>query len=304
MTPEFMARMGRYWDARYGSYPAIWTVAQEIDNDFYGRYADEAMKPWTSAAEALDRADSYDQPIMPHQEDVSSTTADNSRFASEPWHTGFASQWQQTDGWDRKLAEEYWNSGKPTLAYETPYEDFWTDGRHALSALYKSYLLGMRGYGYGASGLWNDVYSAPGEPLDAGTEYELPARYQWWHTGADRPTAGQLGHGTEFFTSLQWWKLNPRFHDSDWADFGDNEDAYLASDGNATYVALFADGTDRTGTLKGLDTSRSYRASWFDPRTGDRRLIDGRFEIASGTWAAPPKPSSEDWVLLVQKHSR
>jgi hypothetical protein len=31
-TEAFMTRLARYWVARYGAYPVIWTIAQEIDN--------------------------------------------------------------------------------------------------------------------------------------------------------------------------------------------------------------------------------------------------------------------------------
>jgi hypothetical protein len=299
MTPAYMASVARYWDARYGAYPVIWTVAQEIDNDFYGVYSGTAMAPWTAAIEALDAADAYGQPLMPHQETSTETSVGNSRFAAEPWHDGFAAQLQFTDGWNLGTASAYWNSGKPSLAYETPYEDFWTDSRHALSALYKSYLLGFRGYGYGVSGLWNDVYSAPGEPLDAGTDYELPARYQWWFTGANRQTANQLTYGVGFFRGLDWWKLTPRFGDQLWSDFGSG-DNFVASDNNKLYVALFTSAGSGTGTLRQLDPDHYYSAEWFNPRTGQRTTIATGFKATSGRWTAPQRPTAEDWVLSVK----
>ncbi|MFG1911866.1 DUF4038 domain-containing protein [Kribbella sp. NPDC048928] len=300
MTPEYMAAVARYWDARYGAYPVIWTVAQEIDNDFYGVYAGDAMAPWTAAITALDAADAYDQPLMPHQENTDQTSVANSRFGTEPWHDGFAAQLQYTDGWNLGKVAEYWASGKPSLAYETPYEDFWTDGRHALSALYKAYLLGLRGYGYGVSGVWNDVYSAPGEPIDAGTDYELPARYQWWKTGADRETANQLTYGVQFFRGLDWWKLTPHFGDPAWSDFGSGGDNVLASDGNKAYVALFTGAGTTTGTIRKLDPDHYYTAEWFNPRTGQRTPV-GKVEAPAGALMLPQRPSAEDWVLSITR---
>ncbi|MFG1620371.1 DUF4038 domain-containing protein [Kribbella sp. NPDC049227] len=301
MTPDYMAAVARYWDARYGAYPVIWTVAQEIDNDFYGVYAGDAMAPWTAAIKALDAADAYDQPLMPHQENSDQTSVTNSRFATEPWHDGFAAQLQYSDGWNLGKVAEYWASGKPSLAYETPYEDFWTDSRHALSALYKAYLLGLRGYGYGVAGVWNDVYSAPGEPIDAGTDYEMPARYQWWYTGANRQTADQLTHGVQFFRGLNWWKLTPRFGDAAWSDFGANGDNVLASDENRSYVALFTSTGTTTGTIRKLDPDHYYTAAWFNPRTGQRTPISTRVEAAGGSWSVPARPTAEDWVLTVDR---
>lgn len=301
MTPAYMASVARYWDARYGAYPVIWTVAQEIDNDFYGVYSGDAMAPWTAAIEALDAADAYDQPLMPHQENTDQTNVRNSRFAGESWHDGFAAQLQYTDGWKVGLAADYWASGKPSVAYETPYEDFWTDSRHALSALYKAYLLGLRGYGYGVAGLWNDVYSAPGEPLDAGTDYELPARYQWWYTGANRQTADQLTYGARFFRGLDWWKLTPRFGDPAWSNLGSGGDDLLASDANKSYVALFTSAGTLTGTIRKLDPDHYYAGEWFNPRTGQRTSVGTRLEAPGGDLVLPERPSAEDWVLSVER---
>lgn len=307
-TPAYMADLARYWDARYGAYPVIWTVAQEIDKSMYGVYEGEKMAPWTAAIEALDAADDYHHPLMPHQENTDTTTVADSRFGGEAWHDGWATQLQWSDQWDVDVMETYWATDKPVLAYETPYEDFWTDGPHALSALYKSYLSGMRGYGYGISGLWNEVASAPGEPLDAGTEYELldgdgnpTERYQWWYDAINDETGDQLALGAQFFRSLDWWALTPRFADEEWSDFGGTGNKMLATEGDETFVALFADSTSTTGTIRGLAPTYGYVARWFDPRTGESTVLDERVEAPDGSWQVPPKPSTEDWVLTLTK---
>ncbi|MCA4132582.1 DUF5060 domain-containing protein [Arthrobacter sp. M4] len=333
-TPQRMARLAKYWAARYGAYPVIWTIAQEIDATFSGMFVGDAMKPWTAAIESLRASDDYRHPLFPHQESTHLTTARSSRFAHEEWHDGFAAQPQWDDSWDTGILAEYWSSGKPALVYESPYEKFWTDERHALSALYKSYLSGMRGYGYGVSGLWNDVYSPDGAPLDAGTEYQLApeqaavessvvtstekgsgevegpkwlfvptTRRVWWFEGANSATGDQLGYGVRFLCDLDWWKLTPRFTDPAWSDFAAAGRGFLATDENDLYVALFSDGTSRTGTLRGLDTDAEYDARWFDPRTGEFHIIAGVSIGSSGEWAVPHKPSPEDWVLHLHRRA-
>jgi len=37
-SEELMGRLAKYWIARYGAYPVIWTIAQEIDKNNYGAY--------------------------------------------------------------------------------------------------------------------------------------------------------------------------------------------------------------------------------------------------------------------------
>ncbi|MFJ6651502.1 putative collagen-binding domain-containing protein [Microbacterium sp. NPDC091313] len=277
------------------------------------------MRPWRGAIESLRAADDYVHPLFPHQEDTGVTTVANSRFAREGWHDGFAAQPQWDVEWDVAVLAEYWSSGKPALAYEMPYEEFWTDGRHALSALYEAYLSGMRGYGYGASGLWNDVYSRSGDALDAGTEYELtvdwpidpvadalshphaPAsRHVWWHDAAVLETGDQLSLGARGLRALPWRRLTPRWEDAAWADFGSDGRNFLATDEEDLFVAFFADGTTRTGTLRRLDPQAGYVAEWFDPRTGSSERF--AFVVASdGSCALPPKPTADDWLLVVER---
>ena len=37
----YLEKLCRYWVARYGAYPVMWTTGQEVDNDFYhGRMID------------------------------------------------------------------------------------------------------------------------------------------------------------------------------------------------------------------------------------------------------------------------
>ena len=302
-TVEYMAQLARYWNARYGSYPVIWTIAQEIDKDAYGLYAGDAMAPWLSAITELDAVDDYNHPIMPHQENSGSTTASNSRFASYPWHDGFNSQFQDQDNWDLTAMQDYWVSGRLSILYESPYEAFWTDSRHALSAMYKAFLGGFRGYGYGVNGLWNDIYSPPGAPIDAGTPYGLddPTKYLWWYDGVNLATGDQLPLAVSFFRALDWWSLTPTFGDTTWSNFT-NGNNFLATVGSSTFVALFADNsTTATGALKQVTDGATYSAAWFDPRTGDTTAV-GDVSSSGGVYEIPVKPSTDDWVFtLIQK---
>ena len=37
-TEAYMAKLGKYWAARYGAYPVLWTIAQEIDKNMYKNF--------------------------------------------------------------------------------------------------------------------------------------------------------------------------------------------------------------------------------------------------------------------------
>lgn len=302
-TEVFMTRLARYWVARYGAYPVIWTIAQEVDKNYYGAYDATTIKKWFAAAQSIADNDAYHHPVMPHMENTDHTTASNSWWSGKPYHSGWAVQWQG-ELTDMDTAKGFWNASptKPSVLYESAYDHFWTDSRGALGAAYKSFQYGMYGYGYGANGIWNDIYSKPGEPGDFGTAYEMPVHYLWWHDGADLRTGDQLSYFKHFYTSLEWWKLVPRFNDKAWGSFADASRSLLSSDGQDTYVVFFFGSGRSTGTLDRMENHSIYLAQWFNPRDGQYENI-GTITPNDSQWVVPEKPTAEDWVLLVRKSS-
>ena len=300
-TEAYMERLARYWVARYGAYPVIWTIAQEIDKDYYGAYDATTIRRWSAAAQSIADNDAYHQPVMPHMENTDHTTASNSAWSSKPYHSGWAVQWQG-ELTNVNTAKAFWTAvpAKPSVLYESAYDHFWTDSRGALGAAYKAFQYGMYGYGYGANGIWNDIYSKPGEPGDYGTAYEMPAHYFWWRDGADLPTGDQLSYFKHFYKNLKWWTLIPRFDDKSWGSFADASRSLLSSDGQGTYVIFFFAGGTSTGSLGRMEDDSTYRATWFNPRDGQYTNI-GKISPTGNRWEIPDRPTAEDWLLLVQK---
>jgi hypothetical protein len=300
-TAAYMARLAKYWVARYGAYPVIWTIAQEIDKNYYGAYDATTINKWFAAAQSIAENDAYHHPVMPHMENTDHTTAANSSWSGKPYHSGWAVQWQG-DLTGMSIAKGFWTASptKPTVLYESAYDHFWTDSRGALGAAYKAFQYGMYGYGYGANGIWNDIYSKPGEPGDYGTAYEMPAHYFWWRDGADLPTGNQLTYFKKFYTSLEWWKLVPRFDDHGWATFTDTARSLFSSDGQDTYVVFFFGSGTSTGTLNQMKSDSIYVAQWFNPRDGHYENI-GTFTQKGRQRVIPDRPTAEDWVLLIRR---
>jgi hypothetical protein len=300
LTEALMARLAKYWVARYGAYPVIWTIAQEIDKNFYGAYDATTIKKWFAAAQSIADNDAYHHPVMPHMENTDHTTASNSWWSGKPFHSGWALQWQG-ELTDVDTAEGFWKASpvKPSVLYESAYDHFWTDSRGALGAAYKAFQYGMYGYGYGANGIWNDLYSKPGVSGDYGTAYEMPAHYFWWRDGVDLHTGDQLKYFKRFYTSHEWWKLVPRFNDHTWGSFADASRSLLSSDGQDTFVVFFFGGGRSTGTLNSMEDHSTYLAQWFNPRDGQYLNISTFIQKGS-QWVIPERPSAEDWVLLVR----
>ncbi|WP_370095528.1 DUF4038 domain-containing protein [Winogradskyella sp.] len=308
-SEAYLSKLSKYWVARYGAYPVLWTIAQEVDNDYYGSFNSTIMDKWYSVAQAIEDNDAYEHPLSAHMEDSEGangnnhTLASTSSWGSKSYHDWWAMQWQGFDGVELEetyIAKDFWNNTptKPTILYEPPYDGFWTDTKGARGAAYKAFQYGMYGYGYGANGIWNDLYAIG----DYGTAFQMPDNYLNWYDGANLPAGDQMTHFKNFYTSLDWWKLKPRFDDQTWGSFFDPARSIISSDDNETYVIYFFGPGTTTGTLKNLDNDYIYSAQWFNPRTGVYTDIP-KFIPLSGEKTLPNRPDDQDWVMLVTKDS-
>jgi hypothetical protein len=300
-SEKYMYQLSRYWTARYGAYPALWTIAQEIDKNMYKKYDSITINKWFAVGKAIDDNDAYHHPLTAHMENTSQTRASDSWWANKAYHKWWAIQWQAGINDDLfAVGKDFWNSAytKPAVLYESAYEGFWTDAKGAREAGYKAFQNGMYGYGYGANGVWNDLYST--NPPDYGTDYEMPVRFISWYNGANLQGASQLIYLKKFYTALQWWKLEPRFDDAAWSGFVDKNQSFVASDGQKTYVVYFSNKVRSTGDLKNLEKNRNYSAKWYNTKNGTYTVI-GTIKTSSGAWTVPDKPDSDDWILLVNQ---
>ena len=303
-TQAYMAKLGRYWAARYGAYPVLWTTAQELDPNVYGVYNTNTIGLWYSGAQAVVSNDPYAQPLGVHMQSNGNgmNSPADSWWGSKPYHKWWPMQLQgEIDETILPFVESFWTNTptKPIVLYETPYEDFWTTTDGARNDGWKAFQWGMCGYGYGANGVWNDTFDFTNS--DWATAYYMPGSYLKWYDGANLPGAAQLSYMKNFYTALDWWNLTPRFNDPAWGSFADPNESLLSSESNLTYVTYFFDSSNGTGTLKGMAAGVSYDATWFNPRTGVYTDIGG-FVPTAGQWTAPVRPSSSDWVLLVRQN--
>lgn len=302
-SDAYLEKLCRYWVARYAAYPVLWTTAQEIDK--------RGPELWEKVMTYVAKYDPYKHPATAHQENASVVTASNSIYRDMKEHTWYAPQWKDYVRDTKKMysfsvPKDYWENGqgKPVVNYEGCYEGFYTDRMGARAQGWLAFLNGMYGHGYGAAGIWNDIYALN----DYGTGYLITGDnpgvnfdkyYKTWDQGINMKGADDLGLMKKFLESVGWWELTPRFDDGSWSDLSSSWYA-LASRSNVTYVAYFYNSTTLTGTLKGMASS-SYTARWFDPETGAYRSI-GTITPVSGQWTVPAKPDTGDWVLLVQKN--
>ncbi len=334
---SYLAKITRFWVARYSAYPVLWTLGQETDNDFYEVFNTET-NPYKSVCEYINQYDAYRHPISAHQENTGATTASNSAFRDVPGHNWFAAQWSpKLNGQlDFAAPKDYWanGDGKVTVNYEGRYENLWTKNFGARVQGWTAYLNGMYGYGYGCVDIWlyNSTYDTDTTSND-GIDTITPAdKAVWWSQSVEFKTAHQLGYMREFLDSVSWWNLTPRFDDRSWSSpdifrnlitkircvwnsdeslfvklmnlikIGNGKPYYsLATDGDYRYVAYFYNQSTDTGVIKNMDKASIYTAQWFNPRTGEYEGEKVMKPNLFGNYRIGGKPDTNDWVLLLEK---
>lgn len=330
-----LERISRYWVARFGAWPVMWTLAQEIDNDFYHwdhRTYTYTNNPWVAVAEYMHRNDAYSHPLSGHQENTHHTTITGagtnpndkkvtgngvSVFRSEEvaritGHDWWAAQWSPNiiKRGDDAVARDYWASSRPAVNYEGRYCYLWTKDYGARAQGWISYLNGFFGYGYGAIDMWLylSTYDINKKSHDGVDEISIADKAVHWSKAVEFPSAIQMGYMKNFFTSFKWWKMTPIFGGNN-GDFKPETDSWHASkiaDDLRTFIFYFNSRNKenlKTGTLLSARKNFTYHASWFDPIAG---VWGKSFKLPvndAGECALPFKPSEQDWVLVVKEIS-
>ena len=317
---DYLDMLSRYWVARFSAYPVMWTLAQEVDNDYYyneNTKANTTMNsennPWKHVCECLYKYDPHKNPISAHQEGASTiinyTTPSNSAFRDVKGHSWWANLWKPklNQALDFSAPRDYWASGqnKPIVVYEGRYDLLWTNAYGARAQGWLAFLNGMYGHGYGAVDIWlyKSNYDIENDTVRDGITITTKDKATKWGTSIELPAGYQLGYMKEFLEKYEWWNLVPVFDDK--SVFESETGTYsFAKIENDLYIGyLFDDiskeGTLLTGTLKGLDENADYTYYWYNPRTnvsGSKTKIEKGSQFVIGE-----KPSAKDWVIVVEK---
>ena len=289
----YLERLSRFWVARYGAYPVIWTLGQEVDNDFY--WSDTAHPGWNAlnnpyklAAGYIAEYDIYRHPLTAHQENAATTSAYGngadcgeklkvynnvaaSAFRNVPAHTFYAAQWSPSlkDNGDWGPAKDFWynSQGKPAVDYEGRYCYLWTKNFGARMQGWAAYLNGMYGYGWGGQDTWSylNPYNED-EDSDDGVDHITAEekRNAAWQDALEYPSAYQAGYMRAFLEDGRWWELIPRF---------DNKGRFLPKPGVYAVCASAADGSETV----------LYFYSFSDPTVAERTNTTARGGRAAGT---------------------
>lgn len=244
-----LEKLSRYWVARYSAYPVMWTMAQEIDNDYFWQNANGqghlewayVNNPFRYVAEYVGKYDPYKHPLSAHMEhsgfSANNTVADSgdpmtsSAFNDIKAHNWYAAQWKSTYNGKEveniaKIGQNFWDSSKISINYEGKYWMLATKDFGARAQGWGSLLSGMFGHGWGGQDAWfylddygEDAigyYGSSSDYLDKLAVEEIIATT--WSDSLYSDSAAQMGYMKTFFeeTVEDWWNLIPRFEDKNY----------------------------------------------------------------------------------------
>ncbi len=330
---EELEKLTRYWTARYGAYPVMWTLGQEVDDDFYWKPTSHkewsyVNNPFVYIADCFGKYDAYAHPLSAHQEGMNTTAASNSAFRECSTHTWYAAQWKWLH-FDRNIdytpLKDFWENGqgKPMVDYEGYYCYLWTKNFGARAQGWMAFLCGGCGYGWGGQDTW--CYKSTYDE-DQDCNYDCvdvvtadDKKNATWQDALEFESTYQMTYMRDFLehTVGDWQKFIPRFDDTAYFKPENNNVLYcMASTEDSSRALLyfynFSDASlaekpnaseadaKKTGTVASLMTNTDYVYVWFDPVHGTK-LSSGSFKTdKSGTFTVGEKITS-DAVLYICK---
>ncbi len=291
---HYLEKISRYWVARYGAYPVMWTLGQEVDNDFYWNETSHPdwnyiNNPYKLVAEYIAKYDTYDHPLTAHQENSGVTSvygngkgatdknkvyfngAVASCFRDVKEHNFYAAQWtpSKTEQSSFEREKDFWynSQGKPVINYEGQYCYLWTKNFGARMQGWTAYLNGIYGYGWGGHDTWSylNIYDEENDSSDGvDTITSEEKKNATWMDSLEYVSSYQSGYMRTFLEKTEWYNLIPRF---------DNH-AYFTPCTNVYYA--YAGNPDNTEIV-------IYFYSFTDPTVAEKTNTKGYGGIKTGT---------------------
>lgn len=265
----YLEKVSRYWVARYGAYPVVWTLGQEVDNDFYWSETNHPKwglenNPYKLVAEYIAKYDAYDHPLSAHMENVGSTSVygngegatDNCKvyfkdampscFRDIKAHDFYAVQWHtsKTEQSDFRVEKDCWynSQGKPAINYEGQYCYLWTKNFGSRMQGWSAYLNGMYGYGWGGHDTWSylNIYDEENDSSDGvdtiTSEEKINAT---WQDALEYDSSYQVGYMRDFLEHTDWYNLIPKFDNKAYFVPSNNVYYVYASNENNTEIIIY-----------------------------------------------------------------
>jgi hypothetical protein len=306
MGVEKLKKHWRNLVARWGAYPVMWCLAGEGTMPYYlskDKAADSALqkKGWTEIARYVRAIDGFHHPITIHPISTArKCVEDQSVLDFDMLQTGHSDR-QSIPGTVRLVTGG--RDGEPRMPVvngEVCYEGILEASREEIQRFmfWACMLSGAAGHTYGANGIWQ--LNRAGQPYGPS-----PHGRSWgdrpWDEAMQLPGSRQLGLAKAFLAQYEWWRFEPH---PEWVEPHRNEKDYMlpfAAGIPEKVRMMFLPTRWDPPKLKLLEPGRTYRASLFDPRNGQRRSLGEAAGDGAGDWQVPVLPTVADWVLVLER---
>lgn len=319
MGVEKMKAHWRYLIARYGAWPVVWCAAGEANLPWYlakGFPYDDRRQAegWTEVMRYIRKTDPFHRLLTVHPTAINAYT---SRHAIEdPGLLDF--DLLQTPHGQREavpvtikaVRDSYSASPRlPVIDGEASYEMLgdslpteWTRRMFWLCLMN-----GAAGHTYGANGIWQ--CNRPGDPHGksphGGSYGKIP-----WNESMHLPGSRQVGLAKSFLEEFPWQRFEPH---PEWAVSQPDATPGVPPDdvsrspqatGIPGRVRIIYVPQNEAITVRGLEAAVVYRASYFDPVTGQKTVLGDIDADNHGGWnCPPPKGNDHDWVVVLEKRN-
>jgi len=310
MGVEKMKKHWRYVIARYGAYPVVWNLTGEVSLPYYlVEWTDEKIakqkKQYTEVANYYHEIEPFDRILTVHPGPFASDMEQLDDMSLidfvflQPGHNGFETLPRAIS--QMRTASEMFP--QPVLIGEACFEGMHGGGsgeKVQRFLFWSTVMMGAPGFSYGADAIWqfNRMNDPFGESPTGNTWGNMPweEAYQW-------PGARMVGIGHKILQNVKWWDFEPH---PEWINKHATDDNHLGAyvsgiPGEAIGVYFYKQPRNDQYELSSLAAGATYRAVYYDPRTGDA-YDQGTFRLEDGEkYKVPKAPIHQDWVLMITK---
>ncbi len=305
---EHQKNQARYFIARYGALPMVWTLAGEVAGyDPNTRQA--CIDGWREVALYVQKLDSYNHLQTAH---YTNERPFAEYYQDEEWHdftlnqAGHGDYVVSANDYKEFLKK---HNDKPFVEGEVLYEFCSTleeNGTRLCTAemgrraAYLSIQLGGCGFTYGAQGIWDNIY----EPSDCDSRFNNTFnKYRiTWAQAIDGEGGKQMGYMRKFYLDNKFWTLKPYDTGKETVGdpFGKKLPAITVSDDKKHWIMYYPAATRRNASIIGFNNA-TYTTCWYNPVTneyGDTKEV----VITNNSFDLPTKPDVlGDWLLIVNQ---
>jgi hypothetical protein len=303
-----MARVKQHWRylvARWGAYPVVWCLAGEGTMPYYlsktkEQDAEVQKHGLTELARYVHSIDAHHHPITIHPSRSARLCVDDPAVLDfDMLQTGHNDRQSVPNTIETVQTSLAATPQMPVLIGEVCYEGIQEASRQEVQRymFWSALLSGTGGHTYGANGIWQ--VNTPTQPYGLS-----PHGHSWggpaWNIAAQLPGSGQLGMAKKLLMRYSWWKLQPKpeLVEPHWTK-GDYWQPFAAEVPGEVTIAFCPDFT-KPAVFHNLE-SRSHKAFFFNPATGEELTIGDITPEADGSWKVPEIPIFQDWVVVLER---